>query len=155
MRRTLYALTLHRPWCWAIVAPWRPYRQDLEAKDLENRTWPPWRSIVGRYIAIHSGATWDSRGADALREMGYPVPDKTDWTGGRIVGLVRVTGRCVEGSVTAEARMWFSGPIGWTLEDPIAIEPVPCRGAQGLWKVEGEVLERVRTGFRAALEAQL
>jgi hypothetical protein len=111
-------LTLHRPWCWSIVAPWRPNRQDLEVKDLENRTWPPWESIVGHYIAIHSGATWDSKAADDLRLMDYPVPDKADWTGGRIVGLVRVTGHVVEGSAEALMSMWFCGPVAWTLAEP-------------------------------------
>lgn len=37
-----------------------------------------------------------------------------------------------------------AGPIGWVLADVIALpEPVPCRGAQGLWTLPDDVERRV------------
>jgi hypothetical protein len=45
-----------------------------------------------------------------------------------------------------DLERWFFGPYGWLMPERVAIEPVPCRGAQGLWKlppdVEAEVLRR-------------
>lgn len=35
----------------------------------------------------------------------------------------------------------------------LKIEPVPCRGAQKLWRVEGELLDQVRAAYRQALQA--
>lgn len=45
---------------------------------------------------------------------------------------------------------WFEGPLAWRLDDLVELpEPIPCRGAQGLWLVPDELLPRVRDGFRA------
>ncbi len=51
---------------------------------------------------------------------------------------------------------WFGGPVGWVLLDVLALpEPVPCKGAQGLWTlppdVEAKVLEQ-ESYARAALD---
>lgn len=45
-----------------------------------------------------------------------------------------------------DVERWFFGPYGWLMPERVPIAPVPCRGAQGLWKlppdVEAEVLRR-------------
>lgn len=49
---------------------------------------------------------------------------------------------------------WFVGPYGWVLRAVVAIDPVPCKGRQGLWRlppnVNAEVLRRVEQARSAA-----
>jgi hypothetical protein len=43
-----------------------------------------------------------------------------------------------------QASPWFFGDFGWVCEDPFLLpEPVPCRGAQKLWKLPPGVEARV------------
>jgi hypothetical protein len=51
------ALTLHRPWAWAIAAG---------HKRVENRTWRPPSFILRQRIAIHAGKTFDEEGLDQI-----------------------------------------------------------------------------------------
>jgi hypothetical protein len=55
------------------------------------------------------------------------------------------------GFVTESDDSWFTGPIGWLLSDVIAIDPLPCRGARGLWDLNDDVAAQVL----AALERRL
>jgi hypothetical protein len=143
------ALTLWRPWCWAIV---------LGAKPVENRGWPPFESVIGQRIAIHSGQQYDKQGAEfiarAAGALPLLVPDSLKWPGGLIVGTVRVQGwisptdrngiTADDAAALRESR-WYMGSFGWVLRDPQKLrEPVPCRGAQGLWTVPTDVEARVR-----------
>lgn len=138
----MMALTLHRPWAWAVVHA---------DKRVENRTWRPPPSIIGQRIAIHAGKKWDE---DAARLVGNVcgldgLPPESRDEG--IVGTARVVG-VVEVNRSGPARMaltagewnlwpvvnriWFSGPIGWLLNDVRALPmPIPVRGRQGLWSV--------------------
>lgn len=45
---------------------------------------------------------------------------------------------------------WWIGPIGWILDHVIAIEPVACKGAQGLWSLPTDVERAVREHEEAA-----
>jgi hypothetical protein len=45
---------------------------------------------------------------------------------------------------------WFMGSIGWKFSDVVPIEPVYCRGQQGLWNVEGEALGQCRAAYKVA-----
>jgi hypothetical protein len=49
---------------------------------------------------------------------------------------------------------WWAGPVGWLLDDVVAIEPIACAGAQGLWdlelNLENEVRRRVVLARRGA-----
>lgn len=47
------ALTLWRPWTWAI------YHAGPRRKLIENRDWEPPRSVMGQIIALHAGKTFD------------------------------------------------------------------------------------------------
>jgi hypothetical protein len=43
-----------------------------------------------------------------------------------------------------QASPWFFGAFGWVCEHPILFrEPIPCRGAQKLWKVPPAVEAKV------------
>ena len=144
-------LSLRQPWPWAIF--------DLPPeirKDLENRTWEPPPKIIGKRILIHVGKQWDEEDVhetakeiiELVREHGYEPPRITlrmlQADLGCIVGAVTVTG-----FVRRSDSPWFSGPVGWTLSDPVRCDPILCRGAQGLWRVPDDVAEQIRN--RAAL----
>jgi hypothetical protein len=58
------------------------------------------------------------------------------------------------GDVIPPPDPWFVGPVGWYLRDVVAMpRPVACRGAPGLWLVEGGLLAQVREGYRLAKAA--
>jgi hypothetical protein len=43
-----------------------------------------------------------------------------------------------------QSSPWFFGAFGWVCEEPFVLpEPVPCRGAQKLWKLPTDVEARV------------
>lgn len=48
---------------------------------------------------------------------------------GAIIGEVDITG-----CVTESTSVWFAGPYGFTLANPVLYEkPIPCRGALGFF----------------------
>lgn len=137
------AITVHQPWATAI-AEW--------GKSPENRG----RNIVGSYrgqLAIHAGKIVDE---DAFHDPlikahsqdgTYFVDDGRDpFPLGAIIGvatLVSVHHDSDHGppscSPWAQRGLWHL-----VLEEPVALaEPVPCRGALGLWTVPSGVDEQV------------
>ena len=126
------ALTLIRPWPWAIL---------YGGKRCENRTWRPPASVVGQVIAIHAGRTYDEAAEERIcRIMGSGTDGSRIDEG--IVGTARITG--VVDSLPGDP--WFVGPFGWVLGDVRALaRPIPCRGSQGLWALPPEVEARVLT----------
>lgn len=157
------ALTLWRPWSDAIVRG---------PKRVENRTWAPLAGVVGRFIAIHAGSRFDDSGGIDLMAMGsgWTPPLEPDESPMGIVGAARIVGslntrmrdpmlrlqyadRADRDRLAALDRdPWWVGPVGWLLDDVIAIEPVPCRGAQGLWTVPPDVEALVRARVVEAAE---
>lgn len=127
-RRIRKAITLHQPHAYAIAHA---------GKDIENRTWKPPASVIGCRIAIHAGKVLDRDGLDDLWDRGIR-PTKDELVRGAIVAICTLTGY-----VRESESPWFTGPIGWTLEDVVAIEPVPCRGSQGLWTLPPDIKKLV------------
>ena len=129
----MLALTIHQPWASAIV---------LGPKRLENRRWKPPAFLLGKRLAVHAGKVLDLAASEELRDDTFGPPlwphDPTALVLGAVIGTVRVPDY-----VTRSADPWFCGPIGWVLEDPRPCEPMPCRGAQGLWLVPDEILRRI------------
>lgn len=127
------ALTLHRPWPHTIF-----HLDEAVAKRLENRTWRPPKSILGKRIAIHAGHYYNERDARAIRAMGHSVPAERWSPKGCIVGTVVVTGFC-----ETSTSPWFFGPYGWLLDEVTAFDmPIMCdRGYQGLWTVPEGLIE--------------
>ncbi len=123
------ALTLHRPWCWAIVTG---------HKSVENRSWA---TNHRGPLLIHSGKTWDRHGAEAIAEVtGVHLP-RDQWPTGRIVGLVQLSD-CVR--YRPDLGAWAYGPWCWLLTEPLALqEPVACRGQRRLWVPDRQVLETI------------
>lgn len=157
--KALKALTLWRPWPAAIIHG---------GKRVENRTWTPPREMLGQDIAIHAGLRVDDGAVRAVRFSGSVGADLLPGPTG-IVAVVRLVGwiderthpRTCAGVSAEDARcvansVWFDGPVGWVIDTvrPLA-EPVPCRGAQGLWTVPDEVAAAVAFATLAALREPL
>ncbi len=121
----LRALTLWQPWAWAVARAGKP---------VENRTWHPPPDVT--HLAIHAGKTFDPHAAedicDALGLGTLPLEARTH---GAVVAVVRLAG-CVHDAaeLPEDLQFWWSGPHGLRLANVQPLEePVPCRGAQGLW----------------------
>jgi hypothetical protein len=144
--REIRGLTLHQPWAFAIA--------HLD-KRVENRTWEPPAWLVGGFLAIHAGKTFDREAALSLMEEFdegvVPPPRAASYASSAIVAVARVE------EVRREPRgldLWWCGPVGWYLGEVVAIDPVPCRGAQGLWTLPPDVLATVRERWKAARGAK-
>lgn len=138
----ILGLSLIQPWAFSIC---------LLGKRVENRTWKPWCPI-GTYLAIHAGKKTDWEAVNDLRREGLAVPDRMPL--GQIVGVARladVIDRQIDGPPPGQ-EMWFSGPWGWVLDHVVPIQPVPCKGRQGLWRLPEEVLAEVRVLWKVARE---
>ena len=136
------ALTIWQPWGDGIVQGWKP---------LENRDWPPPKSAVGEWIAIHAGKHLDVEGEPGFREMlaeAHPdvkPPAFRSLPLGAIIGVAHLVG-CVEDSDSP----WFVGDFGWLFSEAVAVEPLPCKGMQGLWTVPEDLVPELRIRFAAA-----
>jgi hypothetical protein len=151
MDTTLYALTLINPWPYCIT--------DLD-KRVENRSWSPPLSQVGRRIAIHAGKRivpdeW--AGASEIKPDLRRLP-LSAVSYSAIVAVVTLAGfvRVEQGEIVQRAGTasrtynpasdpWFFGPIGWLFEDVVKLpEPIPCRGAQQLWFVQRQMVGQIK-----------
>ena len=141
-KQPLKAITLHRPWAYAITHL---------GKDIENRSWAC-PLATGSVIAIHAGQKYDKQGADWIRQnLGLDCPPDGDEHPTGIVAIARFVG-----NVTASDSLWFSGPIGWQLTDVVAIAPVSGRGWERLWRVPDDRLPSVRLAwYRAKYKNQI
>lgn len=159
----MFALTIKQPWALWICH---------FGKRIENRVWRPPQNVIGQTIAIHAGKTESLTGdeiASALefvdeRKLGEANDEKI-WRRQQDGGYKFSAGpmplrECPSGAIVAVARLasvvaasddpWFVGPFGWVLDDVRVIEPVPCRGQQGLWELPPAVLATVRERWLAA-----
>ncbi len=131
------ALTIYQPWAHAIA---------YLGKRIENRTWAPPISSLGRRIAIHAGKTIQPEVVEWLILDGFLEDDfqPQDLTRGAVVALATLESWITDGKqVPDDQRYWWNGPVGWLLKDVVPIEPVPCRGAQGLWDLPADVERQV------------
>lgn len=140
------ALTLWQPMAWAI--------SDY-TKRIENRPWEPWPRIIGHQIAIHAGKHYElAHKWQIERKFEVRVPDRGECVQGAIVAVARVVGfvRKARDNPDKLARnLWFSGPVGWLLEDAVKVKPIACAGALGLWQlpeaVEAELMAQLIPGW--------
>jgi hypothetical protein len=131
----LRALTLWRPWPWAILRAARGKR-----KLIENRDWSLPKALIGVPILIHAGKKWDAEGARFIQELlGLVGLPPAAWDEGLV-------GQMVVDSVLSKARgdvapsgqeRWFFGDYGFLLNDEqtYPIEPDSLQGRDGA--VEG------------------
>lgn len=70
-------------------------------------------------------------------------PTLNKWITPGIVATARLKGVASMFRGAQDGR-WYFGPVGWVLEDVRPLdEPIPCRGAQGLWTVPDEIARRL------------
>jgi len=163
------ALTLWPEWAYAVAHL---------GKDVENRSWAPPPYVFRKRIAIHGGSSIGGRSSaktgfalTAVRAMtdvaemcGHDqarlrsiTPGVISEEGCGIVAIATIAGVWR----SPQPERWYVGDNlhGWLLEDVIALpRPVKCSGAQGLWRIPPEVLERVReqlAGLKKSQAAQV
>jgi rhodanese-related sulfurtransferase len=139
-RPNIMGITLQQPWAWAIHEMGKP---------IENRGWAPPEWMLGRYLAIHAGKKWDAEGAEWIHSRFFRYPLREEMTFGAIVAVAQLVD-----VVRESPSKWFVGPVGWVLDDVVAIEPVPCRGKQRLWALSREVYQQVRANWAKARKEQ-
>lgn len=154
----LAALTIHQPFAWAVAEGF---------KLCENRDWRPGPAVLplGAELAIHAGMQEPDPGdleyvLERLVDPGTSQPP-LGFARRRLQGHLPRGGELVRGGVVAVARLeavvesplalapnqrpWWVGRYGWVLGQVRALaSPVPCRGAQGVWQLPGDVLFQVR-----------
>lgn len=135
-------LTLWRPWPWAFTHA---------DKRVENRTWATPRWLLGKYLALHAGKKWDQPSVDQMLagEFGHAAraisPLPADHPHSVIVAVVQVTGCYEPGPGLGTRDPWAFGPFCWITPYVRTLpEPVPCKGARGLWTLPQHVFENVR-----------
>lgn len=139
------ALTLWRPWPWAIF-----HAPAAIAKRIENRPWKPWHLIRGKRIALHAGKHWDAEGAGRILQLvleGSRPPTRTPehWVEEGIIGTACVDGYIEDYQLAADLGQgpWWTGPYAWVLSDVRALpRAIPCKGKQGLWTIPPEIEEQ-------------
>lgn len=132
----IYGITLQQPWAWCIAHA---------GKRIENRTWRPWCDN-GTYLAIHAGKTIDRESVEDLRSHGIEVPPQFETS----VAVAQLEGCAQSDTGVPEDQLeWWSGPFAWLLCNVVLIDPLPCRGMQGLWTIPPPVLADLRDRWRA------
>ena len=136
------ALTLTPPWAFCITHL---------GKRIENRTWKPPQSLIGQRFAIHGGKVPDGLSRrQRLFDLLCDIEDEHGITVSRPFSEVLacfgiVATAVLESATTYSLDPWFDGSgYGWNLKDVIVLpEPIPCKGALGLWNVPEEIAERL------------
>ena len=134
------ALSICQPWAWAILHA---------GKNVENRTWPTW---YRGQLLIHAGKSrryYDAEDPDDWMEAyGVKLPSWSDMPQGAIVGVATVVD-CVAVGLNlpyflpgSGPNVWAEGPWCWLLSGVRAIDPIPFRGAQGLFDVPDELVAK-------------
>lgn len=151
------ALTLQRPWIAAFLLPTDPKR-------IENRKWKPPASIIGSRIALHSGLGWWPNAEHDVCDNWLSSAERDAWQANKattglfatavVSGWVHSEGfdwaqPCTATElIDARASRWFLGPYAWVLTDFVSFEPIPCKGAQGLWNLPDDVLAQMPESAR-------
>ena len=147
------ALTLKHPWPFAVCHM---------GKRIENRSWLPGaRLSEGEWFFIHGGRVPMGEALEDLADIGrwllrtYGVPP--GWNDVKLFEVVACKGLVAAarfgGAVTKHDSPWFEGPYGWVLSEVVVLpEPVPCKGAQGLWTVPPEPLAAARAQLETLQE---
>ena len=117
-------LSVRQPWAWLIVHGW---------KNIENRYWA---TKHRGDLLIHAAQTMTADDYDACRifvdsicdNLALPMP--ADLPRGGIVGEVTLLD-----CVNIHSSPWFTGPVGWVLDEACAYKWIPCRGMPGMFTV--------------------
>lgn len=117
------ALSVQQPWASLLVSG---------VKDVENRTW---RTKYRGWLFVHASARPDRYAADVADEhhlTGAPL--------GVVLGAVRLVD-CVR---YHESDWALPDQWNWVVDGAKALpEPVPCKGALGLWALPDDVAAQI------------
>lgn len=125
-------VSLWQPWATAIA---------LGAKRYETRSWNPRRTHL---LAIHAAKHWTSTEAHLLHEFRRRLPD-IEWPDEMPFGAVLCVCEWKAIHRTEDVRASLSpqelalgnygdGRYAWELDVIHRFQPVPCVGAQSIWK---------------------
>ena len=148
------ALTIHQPFAHLIVTPEGYLPIGAVRKRVENRRWPthhrgPLLIHAGKSLKWMNGDDWPLMpGRPKLRYSDFP-----EMSFGAIVGratlvamfdIATIRGELPLGHFQWVKNHWHTeGPWCWILQNPIRFDsPIPYRGAQGLFDVPGNILNR-------------
>jgi len=139
MADEIRALTVKQPWAWAIASA---------GKTVENRGWETrYRGL----LAIHAGKAIDREGLDdprilqAICDRAFQIGDAPSRQGA-VIAVAELAGCHGPDDCRGTCSPWaVSGRYHWNLFDARPLpEPVPCRGALGLWRLPADVEKAVR-----------
>lgn len=130
------AITLYQPWGWLML---------YGPKRIENRDWKPPPFIIGQRVLVHQGKKWNDEGASYIRsvlpEFAVEMPPLARAVG--VLGSFRIDGyldRLRGDKAPADQAVWYFGDYGWLTSEPeVLTQPVPWRGALGLWAAPAEL----------------
>lgn len=158
----LRAITLSpAAWAWAFML-WRDFNR---GKDFENRQHDRFRFLLGNWICLHAGATLGQPGcmdAEVLlhveglaRQDGCRAALLADDVPLRTIVAVGFFDELYPPVPAAHwtGSVWrFPNQWGMHLAEVVVLpEPVWVeKGMQGAWRIDGQLRQQVREGFRAA-----
>jgi ASCH domain len=148
------ALTIQQPWADAIV---------LGPKRVENRSWPAPRRLIGQEVALHAGKKIDRHADFPPGCLWMAMPECRPFMSrlGMVLAVATLTGchrasDCGGRDRQDGRRLPRRGCSPWSMPDqyhwefddirPLA-DPVPCKGAQRLWRLPEDVEAAVRAQF--------
>lgn len=114
-------LSIKQPWSWLIVHG---------GKDIENRTWNT--KFRGEFL-VHASKTIDWASYNRLIFLGVKVPQPENFKRGGIIGKVELID-----VVDHSDSIWFEGPVGFVLKNPVALPFKACKGQLGFFDLEWE-----------------
>jgi hypothetical protein len=100
--------------------------------------------MVGKVILLHAGKKYDKRGAVSMLNQKLYAPPSPAASPMGIVGAF-IVDRVIykDGDDPLLDSPWFIGPYGWVIDKVQAFDqPIDCKGKQGLWTPEPEILNR-------------
>lgn len=126
-----FALSIRQPWAYAIITG---------RKSIENRDWST--KFRGE-ICIHAAKTLIKQDYYYDRDFIVETQDRKKWGNDFIdldelkqyggFGAIIGTANIVD-CITESESPWFFGKYGFVLENIKSIEPIPCKGALGLFE---------------------
>lgn len=142
-RSDIRAITVKQPWAWAIA---------FAGKDIENRSAG---STYRGLLAVHAGLSFSARGSHdprilaSARRLDAPKIDRRELPMGAVIALAELVdvhpdaGCCRpwgESSYVETSGRRRTAVHHLVLEEirPLP-EPLPCRGALGLWRLPADV----------------
>lgn len=126
------AVTIQQPWAHLIIHGYFDAQTGaVRRKDVENRVWP---CNYRGPLAIHAGKGLDYVKTTPRERFGLKL---WDLAFGAIVGVVEMHD-CVPLAKCRDSQ-WAEGPYCHLYREPVAIDPVPAAGKQGLWTLPPEL----------------